>query len=479
MPTTIAASSYQKEETKLKNNDNNYQQRNNLENLSRVKRQNNNIFTTETLNFDFSVKEYFKNLCKIMKNLLDKKIILNVSDSLNGNENVCNSNYFTINSNSNYNYFIIPILVEGRDIQLVFRTSDFYLEGFTIVNREEVPLSIYYYFSDATITELGGYSSRSFGFSGNYNNLMPTSASNGATIRWDNNITQAFWDIINYGDNPSSSGNVSVIRGALARVILATSESIRFRVVRNSIINYNPNEATWEFYNNHITRWSSITEQAINYAEQYGTLNGFWASNIILMFTSGMDAHLHNCNRRNTRDLNNNEYCFILPEKNSYFRSDQDISKHEFGYPYSSYENTFYDFSEVEIGEISPLNYNKIEFFGKQLSKFSWGNTQYYGTEIGNSDLVKNFKNYIVNINLRDYSKDKWNEVLKLKLSDKCDQQGIAWMCYVQKIGITFYLNDKTKKWHIQIPSLLWIDKRDTYSGGASWIWLGKGIKLT
>jgi len=116
----------------------------------------------------------------------------------------------------------------------------------------------------------------------------------------------------------------------------------------------------------------------------------------------------------------------------------------------------------------------------ENLSRVKRQNNNIFTTETLNFDFsVKNFKNYIVNINLRDYSKDKWNEVLKLKLSDKCDQQGIAWMCYVQKIGITFYLNDKTKKWHIQIPSLLWIDKRDTYSGGASWIWLGKGIKLT
>ncbi|WP_375315136.1 hypothetical protein [Spiroplasma endosymbiont of Tipula paludosa] len=51
-----------------------HQQTNNLETLKRNKRQSNNIFTTGTLNFDFDVKEYFKNLCKVIKDLLEKKL---------------------------------------------------------------------------------------------------------------------------------------------------------------------------------------------------------------------------------------------------------------------------------------------------------------------------------------------------------------------------------------------------------------------
>ncbi|WP_375315135.1 ribosome-inactivating family protein [Spiroplasma endosymbiont of Tipula paludosa] len=269
-------------------------------------------------------------------------------------------------------------MLEGRDIQLVFRSSDFYLEGVSVVTNNEVPLSWYYHFSDSTITELSGYVSRSFGFSGNYNNLMPMPDSREVMVRWDNNITQAFWDIINYGDNPSSSGNVSVIRGALARVILATSESIRFRVVRNSIINYNPINATWGFYHNHITNWDDLTNQSIDYVDQHGTLNGFLAAATILMFSRRMDAHLHSCNRRQAKDLNSNKYCFNMPEKIVYFRGDHGVSEHYAEYSYSSREDIFYDYSEVEVGDIDPLNYNKIEFFGEQLTKVSWGNDAYY-----------------------------------------------------------------------------------------------------
>ncbi|WP_338968587.1 ribosome-inactivating family protein [Spiroplasma endosymbiont of Lonchoptera lutea] len=332
-----------------------HQQSDNLETLKRNKRQNNNIFKTKTLNFDFDVKEYFKNLFEVIKDLLEKGIILNISDSLSGNENVCNLNYFSINSNSNYSYFIIPILLEGRDIQLVFRSSDFYLEGVSVVTNNEVPLSWYYHFSDSTITELSGYVSRSFGFSGNYNNLMPMPDSREVMVRWDNNITQAFWDIINYGDNPSSSGNVSVIRGALARVILATSESIRFRIVRNSIINYNPIEANWGFYHNHITNWDVLTNQSIDYVEQHGTLNGFLAAATILMFSRRMDAHLHSCNRRQARDLNKNvEYCFNVPEKIEKYNKipNYELVSHDWS---SSNDWRNHIILTINLGETDPL----------------------------------------------------------------------------------------------------------------------------
>jgi hypothetical protein len=117
-----------------------------------------------------------------MKHFLDNNIILSISNSGSNSENVCDVKYFSINPVSNYQYFIIPIDFENKDIKLVFRTNDFYLKGFTIVTDDiesRPPLNLYYHFSDSNITELSGYTSRSFGFLAwtgveKYKSLAPT-----------------------------------------------------------------------------------------------------------------------------------------------------------------------------------------------------------------------------------------------------------------------------------------------------------------
>ncbi|WP_338981793.1 ribosome-inactivating family protein [Spiroplasma endosymbiont of Eupeodes luniger] len=277
---------------------------NNLEKLNRNKRDINSIFKTEAVNVDWNTKDYFKNLCnKVLKSLLSVEIILSISDSSSDISVVCDANYYVINSNSNYNFFIVPFNIESRGtIELVFRVSDFYLQGFTY-NTD------FYRFSDSTITNIRGQNSYNLGFDSNYNTIV----SGDPTISWTG-ITQAFNDLFNYGSDARYRNNNNIIRAAFARVILATAESMRFREVRRLIQNNTNNYWQTNFYNI-ITNWASTTQNAINYLTENGNLNNFISRNIILIFSSAMLEHLHQCNNRNARSTaQNNLMCFNKKE---------------------------------------------------------------------------------------------------------------------------------------------------------------------
>ncbi len=164
VPTTIAASPYQKQ--KNLNSDIN-QRTNNLEILNREKRENNNFPHKDApnLNVSGSVGDYYKSLCEIIIYLRTNNIIREIrgDEMYDHSEQPSTSTarpvscgidinfnprerYF-INRNSNYNYFIIPFVIENETnqqsnrVRMIYRTRNFYLLGF-IVNGN------YYYFAN-------------------------------------------------------------------------------------------------------------------------------------------------------------------------------------------------------------------------------------------------------------------------------------------------------------------------------------------
>ncbi|AHF60968.1 hypothetical protein P344_03195 [Spiroplasma mirum ATCC 29335] len=282
VPTTIAASPYQKEE-------------NNSENLIRNKRQN-NTFPIFNLKLSWDSKRYFVSLCNnVLTAMLENNIISSVTEStpeLNCN----NPNMYIINSNYQFNYFIIKISVPDDNghwklIDLVFRSNDFYLSGFIYRSNN---VDIFYHFSDVQIernengqTEFDNMISGrnnleyyNLRFNSNYTTLIGDS---NPTITWPG-IVQAFNDLVNYANRPNYQGNIAVIRGALARVILATAESIRFREVRNNLSQSNNTTFYWRTnFLDTITNWNRISENAVNYLEQNNNLAEFNQRNIILV----------------------------------------------------------------------------------------------------------------------------------------------------------------------------------------------------
>ncbi|MFJ1522128.1 ribosome-inactivating family protein [Spiroplasma sp. ald] len=245
VPTVIAASPYQKEET-INSNINYSQTNNNVENLIRNKRQSrNNIFSrwegTLKINKNDKYKEYQSNIAEIMTFLLKNNIIETVFE----NPVEPTSFQYSINrniSNNNYNYFIIPVNVnEGQSysLELIFRSRDFYLQGFRVND-------VYYHFSidlqntfNDNLTVYPNSSSLNIqnvnlGFLGTYREL---SVSQGLRqFNWQT-IVNSFETIVNYGINYHRTQDNNLLRPALGAAILVTSESLRFDSIFNLISN--------------------------------------------------------------------------------------------------------------------------------------------------------------------------------------------------------------------------------------------------
>ncbi len=383
-----------------------------------------------------------------------------------------------INNKTQYNFFVVPFSIE-RDsqsivIDLVFRSSDFYLQRFTYNTN-------YYHFSDSTITTISDQTSRNLHFDSNYNTLIGQSD---PSISWVG-INQAFNDLINYGENPDSSSTIATIRGALARVILATAESMRFRQVRTNISNSNNQTFSWrsDFYDT-ITNWGCITNNAIDYLISHGNLNNFVSRNVILIFTSSMFKYLHKCSNstiRKQRDLNNNQYCYSL-EKNFFY--DNYNHKDLIVTSYSGNDlTTNLKIYNINLGDINPLNFNKISILYDHNSdiytKISFGNDSNFGTKI--TDFFENhyIKDIIMNkkFNYSDYKNgDLLNDGdLLTKLIDWNPNDLVA----NQRLGLSFYWENKN--YYLQLivyqtaKNITWLFAH----GGEMWIGIGKGIRLS
>lgn len=120
---------------------------------------------------------------------------------------------------------IIPLSNENHEIELVFDTSNLYLEG--IINIDKNHKKTYWYFSDSKIKNLdNNITSESLHFSGNYSNLVG-----------EDTIEISRKDINNSISNLSNitKENRHTIKNDLVRTVFITSESMRFFSVRDSI----------------------------------------------------------------------------------------------------------------------------------------------------------------------------------------------------------------------------------------------------
>lgn len=219
-------------------------------------------------------------------------------------------NYF-INPNTRYDYFIVPVVIEHNEqsqrISLVFSSRDFYLHGF--INDR-----IYYYFNEENnLDNISGYESQNLNFSGSYTDLIP---SGNPEITWSG-IQDAFFQLYNMGTSHQPETNI--LKASLMRVVLSTSESIRFRsvqdLIRNSVSTHTfPGiRVYWEKdFVPIIKKWSRITKDAIDFLSHNNNLINFDRIHSILVFTYLIANYFNNCNnnQRQPRDLNNNvEYC--------------------------------------------------------------------------------------------------------------------------------------------------------------------------
>ncbi|WP_375315276.1 ribosome-inactivating family protein [Spiroplasma endosymbiont of Tipula paludosa] len=126
-----------------------------------------------------------------------------------------------------YDYLRIPVIVvqsngNNRDLELFFRISDFYLEGFILQNN-------YYHFSDSHITEINNINSNDLQLNSAYRSILPEEDQN---IHWQQ-IFNSFNTLTEIGTNNQALNNI--LSASLANVILVTAEAMRFRYIFNLI----------------------------------------------------------------------------------------------------------------------------------------------------------------------------------------------------------------------------------------------------
>ncbi|UZQ30665.1 MAG: ribosome-inactivating family protein [Spiroplasma phoeniceum] len=445
IPTTIAASSYKKQE-KLNIDINS--KTNNSENLNRGKRQNNNI--TPEVKVSYEINDYFSDLYNAINFLQDNANIRLISPQETGGYS--SPRIFYVNENSNNQYFIMPINIENdREIRLIFRSNDFYLQGFIsgrTCNNEF--LNVYYYFNDSTITNVSEATrSEIIPFGSNYTGSNGLRADERTPIRWTG-IVDAFHQLANYGENPSFVDS-NILRSSFLRVILATSEALRFREVRNNIIsNYNNDTSTsnWGWYfDNFLKNWDHISKEALNYLFQLGTLVGFYQLKNINIFSKTLSNYYKSCNRRQARELNNNEYCFSNIKKDLNLI----INNYFLGYLNNNDDKTIIEsvknknkLADIEGYTIRNKTYNSAEFWidnkNDYYEQWSWKKV-YFEILVDNENPLYDkedfFQVYYVSAG---HDKIKTNLSLKTAL-------GIEKMFYEnRKTDFMIYLSNLFKK---------------------------------
>ncbi|WP_126821476.1 ribosome-inactivating family protein [Spiroplasma endosymbiont of Megaselia nigra] len=479
IPTTIAASGYKKEET-IKNKIN-YLQSNNLKNLN-INKRNNNSPENESpiLHISGSVHDFFKDLCKIIEYLQRNDIIRTIRGQVGAGDpenpiscgidgHTPRENYF-INPNSIYNYFIVPVVIEHNEqsqmIRLVFSSRNFYLTGF--INNGN-----YYYFNEENnLDNISGYIGQRLNFNGSYGNLIGSNAN--PQITWSG-IEDAFFNLSNIGGTNAPSEDI--LKASLFRVVLSTSESMRFRDVQNLIINSVSSHTFpgipvyWQNnFKDIVKDWSKTTKDAINHLNSNHNLISFDKIHSILVFTYLIANYFNSCNTRNAGDLNNNEYCFNVPERVFHYdetNKEDKIIFHEsqLGDYANYYIHTF------NLGKINSVeNYKKIEFIGDVHSdcwgaRTEWGSWNYNNESECDTTKVKgrSIKKFLEENNNNLSSaitegkitrKNSWNEIenaAKIYLQSFNDWDSSANILVSQKFGLTYYFDEEDKNYYLQV----------------------------
>ncbi len=262
VPITIAASPYQKI--------------NNLENLNINKRQSEKkLDIDENLIINEDEKENYKSsMEKIISLLINNNIFVSVFEYSENEQGII----YSLNRNSNYNYFNIPISIiqrgNTRSITLIFGIRDLYLQGFinNINNTRnyhhftrEVQDDLIYYLN------INSENTNDLGYIGHYNNIM---GQREQSIYWQN-IASSFFEILNIGTGFESQR--PVVQAASGRIVLAKSEALRFRSIYNLIINniinnysggpiyWNPGQNSCQTnISSIVTNWQSISNKIID-----------------------------------------------------------------------------------------------------------------------------------------------------------------------------------------------------------------------
>ncbi|RUO86146.1 ribosome-inactivating family protein [Spiroplasma endosymbiont of Megaselia nigra] len=169
------------------------------------------------------------------------------------NTNHNSKKVFKLKNNGINKHQIIPLSNKNHEIELVFDTSNLYLEG--VINTDKNNNKIYWHFNDAKITNIDDAISESLGFSGNYSSLVE-----------NENISITRDHINNSISNLSNitKENKHTIKDDLVRTILTTSESMRFFSVRDSIkkvlIDDNK-KIIWKDHKNTLNDWGKYSKK--------------------------------------------------------------------------------------------------------------------------------------------------------------------------------------------------------------------------
>ncbi|AOX43709.1 hypothetical protein S100390_v1c03660 [Spiroplasma sp. NBRC 100390] len=196
-------------------------------------------------------------------------------------------NLFTINSrfeDDQTSYFIVPMSIYGQEFSLVFRVSDFYVQG--IINLQHGQQT-YNYFQDASIRSLDSQEKINENRlitivrGSNYNFLMKEEKRD-IHFNWSTNILPSFNNIANV----NIYDNTAISSQDFGRAIVATAETLRFREVRGMIEGSDAaTNLTWNDFYPIVTSWATWTKNAIEWISKYGDLKNWDLTNQILILS--------------------------------------------------------------------------------------------------------------------------------------------------------------------------------------------------
>jgi len=242
----------------------------------------NNIIKTDEfiINSNLTSDEY-KNFIKRIRNfLIDQNIIRTLA-----NPSMAYETYELVN-NSKKPYFIVRIKLENnKTLELVFRSSDLYLQGF--INEQNGQRHYYHFMSQGTenavlesIEGINTENTHDLRVEENYNSLVPAGGNARSRNFNSYDILNAFKILSEYTQDRGWNYENSV----LFHVILATSEALRFNAVvdslsslfRNYLLSFNFN-----FFEPLITHWNDISRENIINSNYWTGINEYIPYSII------------------------------------------------------------------------------------------------------------------------------------------------------------------------------------------------------
>ncbi|MBW3059047.1 MAG: hypothetical protein CXB60_08365 [Spiroplasma poulsonii] len=219
--------------------------------------------------WDDNLSQYYDSLISVV-DYLNREGIIEQIGRMNGTYRLTNQN----------GYFIIGIQFQGlsnlnNTVELVFDRSNLYLQGFILREdngRQNSAHGTYYYFSDSTYrTNLGinHLTNVNLNFGGSYTNLIADGDLNISS----QSLFSSFRFLASFNNSNQQRINIS---SNLMRIILATSESLRFNNII-STIQRNNNPISWRNnFSNLLTNWGSMSQEFIRRVNNMNNGVQFW-----------------------------------------------------------------------------------------------------------------------------------------------------------------------------------------------------------